>query len=125
MNDTNPYQSPVATGFESKPATPHGTSIRKEAWRGAKFGAKVTALVLGVVAAVGWLIVAGLTAFHWLSDGVSPLAQDGALLELGKAIGGTIFAIALTSLYGAIAGAMIMGVAALVRKSRATTTDQS
>jgi hypothetical protein len=133
VNATNPYESPSAEAYESPSAgerrtkvkTPHGTSIRKEAWRGAKFGAKVMAIGMGVLTGITWLFMFGVVVVGWLSTGVSPLAQLGGAVELMKVVSASVFVVALTSFYAAIAGAFVMATAAFFRKFRGTVLDQT
>ena len=124
-NTTNPYESPSTESHHprTKKTQPHGTSIRKEAWRGAKFGAKITAIGLGALTGVIWLFVSALSVFRWWSTDVSPLVQCGGVLELLKQIGGSIVGIALAAFYAAIIGAIVMAIAAALRKFRATASD--
>jgi hypothetical protein len=125
VNATNPYESPSAEERENKGKTPHGTSIRKEAWRGAKFGARITAIGMGVLMGIAWLFMFGHVVFRWSSTGVSPLVQCGGAVELMKQLAGSVFAVALTSFYAAIVGAFVMAIAAFFGKLRGTASDQT
>jgi hypothetical protein len=125
VKSTNPYDSPSAEECQTKGKTPHGTSVRKEAWRGAKFGAKITAIGIGSLMGIAWLFMFGLVVFRWFSTGVPPLVQCGGAVELMKQLAGSVFAVALTSFYAAIAGAFVMAIAAFFRKLRGTVSDQT
>jgi hypothetical protein len=117
-NTTNPYKSPLAASAEgqSKGSRPHSTSVRKEAWRGAKFGALLMATAMGCVAGVVILVLLGVAIFRWTSTGVSPLVQAGGV---GIILNGLMLFIAKTiafSFFGAIIGALVMGIVAFFRK---------
>ncbi len=107
----NPYEAPQTEPVKLAAAktAPHGTSIRREAWRGAKFGARVTAVIFGVLYAIAW--------FHLLSLYISGV-QSGELLELLAEAFFCILSVLLLSLYGGIVGAIVMSLAAIVRRLR-------
>jgi len=121
VNVANPYQAPRAAPVENEEALLHGISVRKETWRGAKFGAKWTALVLGTMVVVLWLAgLVFLAVFLTQQDSSFRANLAGRwpqiALEALWAVGRSIVVVALVSIYGAIAGAFVMGLGALVRK---------
>jgi hypothetical protein len=106
MNDLNPYESPQhIEDIASKTSVPHTTSIRAEAWRGAKFGAKLTGIFFAVLMIVIWIIMISM----W-----DQTARDRPGLILMVLY--SILEIIAGSIGGAIIGAAIMTIAALIRK---------
>ena len=113
----NPYQSTIASTPESTPSIPHTSSIRAEAWRGAKFGEKITAYVTSAI-----VILFGTVIFFVAVNAI--IQTNGAILERVswletiKGIGGAFFSILLMSFYGGIAGSILMALASVIRKNR-------
>lgn len=106
--DENPYKPTSATISESAKVALHTTSIRNEAWRGFKFGARIGGTVMGlIVALLGLLIMTTDTVFNRIS-----------YLEIAERIGVLVFASFVTSMICGIAGGSIMMLAAIVRKLR-------
>ena len=113
----NPYQPTITSTPNSTPSIPHTASIRSEAWRGAKFGAKITAYITSAIA-----IIVGLGLFFVAVNAI--IQTNGAILERVswletiKGIGGAFFSILLMSFYGGIAGSILMALASVIRKNR-------
>lgn len=106
MNDTNPYEPPQhIEDIASKNAVPHTTSIRAEAWRGAKFGAKVTGTFFALLMIVIWIMMISMWD-QTASDrpGVSLMILYSFLEIIAGCLG------------GGIVGAAVMGVVALMKK---------
>jgi hypothetical protein len=76
------------------------------------------ATTLGALACILWLFMLGMRVYVWLSTGRSPLAHVGGIWELLKQLGLTVAVIALTTFYASVAGALVMAIAALIRKFR-------
>jgi hypothetical protein len=106
----NPYQPPRASD-DRPPPRPHGRAIRSETWRGAKFGAVLAGGIMAAIVLVGAAI---LLCVGWAEGRlfVKPISP----YLVGRFVGGMTAAILLTAFYGAVCGAVIMGVAAAVRK---------
>lgn len=116
--DGNPY-SPVSIADvdRQQPVVEHTMSIRTEAWRGAKFGAKVTGIIMSMIA--GTLLLAFVcVAIYMMVVSNGRFAEKLTLWEVVRSLAGGLFAIALMSFYGGVAGAMVMSLAAVFRKGR-------
>ena len=116
---TNPYDPPSLAAPLPKEVVPHGTSVGREARRGAIFGAKVTAIPFVVLTAIQWLVLLG----RWVTGQsvehlLPPLQHGSTILGLAASIASGLFGIALAMGYGAVVGAFVMAVAASVRKLR-------
>lgn len=115
--EVNPYQSASSHTLESKTVVPHSTSVRGEAWRGFKFGARITGIVMSVIVGVMGLVTLGVAiCLAVVTKG--EILNAVSFFQIAKGIGGSIFAILLMSFYGGIAGGIIMTIAALIRKPR-------
>ena len=93
-----------------------GHAIRAGAWRGAKFGGKWMAATLTVISLVVWAGMIGFIVYRWLWDGMAlsrlVTAGTGGPYKLLQMLGSTVGAIVVGTVWGAILGALIMGVAA-------------
>ena len=123
MDQSNPYQSPLSPGPAEgepghNPLTPKLASIRGEFWRGAKFGARICAAMLGVIAVIVWAVFVAVVLVRSWQLGLDPLSVVGGWQRVAQGIGLTLGAILLTSFYAAIAGSLIMGVAAVLARFR-------
>jgi hypothetical protein len=120
--EVNPYQPTSSPLVESKTAVPHTASIRAEAWRGFKFGARITGIVMSVIVVLVGLGMLGLTIY-------AVVVSNGAFLnyinylQIARSIGGSVFVVLLMSFHGGVAGAIIMSLAAIIRKRRCLNTD--
>ena len=85
----NPYQPTASSSVESKPPIPHTASIRGEAWRGFKFGAKITAFALSTIVARFGLGMVGMLMYAMIETNGSILSKI-EILEVLKGIGGAI-----------------------------------
>jgi hypothetical protein len=114
----NPYTPAKAVQpDEGRQSKPHSLSIRTEAWRGAKFGARITAIAVGSI--VGLLYIAGFCMLIYLTIVTEGrVLQRMTLFETVKGLGGGIFGVLLASFYGGVAGAVIMTLATLVRRRK-------
>ena len=115
--DENPYE-PIASSDSAKDtAVQHGVSVRSEAWRGFKFGARITGIVMSLIAAligIGMVCIAIVAIIQTNGE----LLRTANYLEIAKGIGGSVFAVILMSFYGGVAGSFIMAIAAVLRKQR-------
>jgi hypothetical protein len=121
VQETNPYQPSGSVSAPSNSVNPHGTSLRREAWRGAKFGAKWTAIGMSVVAVVSGIAAFGIIGYTVLQTDKS-LLQAFHWLDVAKMLGGMAMMIAQSSFYGGVIGAIVMTSAAVVRKLHYLTT---
>lgn len=106
MFDSNPY-SPPQHGTETT-AVAHRLSLRAETWRGFKFGLKVTAIAM-TLSMIG--IAAGIFAAMTNGGGARFVEWRTVLWSLV----GAFAAVAMMSLCGGFAGAIVMGIAGVVR----------
>lgn len=60
---------------------------------------------------VGMLVFGTIVSNGEILRSISPL-------EIAEGIGGSIFAVVLTSFYGGVAGAIVMAIASVIRKTR-------
>jgi len=117
--EENPYQSTTSSSSfpESKTIIPHTASVRSEAWRGFKFGAKISA---GAMLTIIGMLGVGLVGISVCTTEVN----NGSLLEklsyfgIAILIGQSIFPVLIMSFFGGIAGGLVMSLAAIVRKLR-------
>ncbi len=120
MTDTNPY-SPPDSDTNTSTAIQHTSSLRAESWRGFKLGTKLTAIVMTAILIALAVFVIGMFVYACaVTNGDS--ARSVEWLAVLRVVGGTIVASAMTSLYGGITGAVVMGTAAVVRKFRRPKT---
>jgi hypothetical protein len=115
--EENPYQSTSSHTAELQTVVPHSTSVRGEAWRGFKFGARITGIVMFAIVAVMGLVTLGV-AIYLAVVTKGEILNAVSYFQIAKGIGGSIFAVLLMSFYGGIAGGIIMTIAALIRKRR-------
>ena len=115
---TNPYAPAKAVIPDlGRHSMPHSLSIRIEAWRGAKFGARITAIVVGSI--VGLLYIAGFCMLIYMTVVTEGrVLQRMTLLETVTGLAGGIFGVLLASFYGGVAGAVIMTLATVVRRRK-------
>lgn len=118
MNDQeNPYQPTAISNEIAKPPVPHSSSIRFEAWRGFKFGARITSAITSAIAAViGVLMLVGFIYGAIITKG--EILSLNSLIEVALGIGMSLLGVLLMSFYGGVAGSIIMTLAAIVRKRR-------
>ncbi|GAB5512545.1 hypothetical protein [Rhodopirellula baltica] len=116
MTETNPYE-PTIVETEPQSANPHSASVRTEAWRGFKLGARLTGIavtslmVLIALFAVGMFVYMTVTTSGDFLNAVS-------WIEVFKFIGGSFATILMMSVYGGTTGAIVMALAAVIRKLR-------
>ncbi|WP_164101863.1 hypothetical protein [Candidatus Laterigemmans baculatus] len=118
MAQINPYEPGAAPSPDRKSGSgsrQHSASVTTEAWRGAKFGAKLSAWIFGGIGVLVALAMLGIFAYGVaVSNGKALASID--FFEVDKGIGRAIFGIALMSFYGGVTGAIVMAIAAMVRK---------
>lgn len=118
----NPFEPTISSIADVKEPVPHTASVRAEAWRGFKFGARITGVVMSVIHGVGGLgLIAEMVNVIAVMEGNIPRA----LIELGIGIGiiALIASLLFYTLVGGIAGCMIMMAAAMIRKRRTRNTN--
>jgi hypothetical protein len=119
MISENPYASPYAALTEPILKTQLIQFIsRKQAIvaglkKGAKFGGKLMGIISLAFAILGWLFFVLMFLYAWLWKGVDfgYLLEKIELIELLKKIGETLFLILYLSFIGALAGAVVTGIA--------------
>jgi len=121
----NPYASPTISDDSPENKNPHGALIAEEAWRGAKFGGKATAVIVGLIAAVGLMISIGSLVVRCLSADAVYFPEPILFFLVGilSQIVGSLVGVAICSFFGALVGAAVMAVAAFVRKILRSSTD--
>ena len=122
----NSYASPASADDPPKENNnPHGASITEEAWRGAKFGGKVTAIIVGLIVVVGW-VISIVTLSAQFGSGEVLFTPELIVFLLFTTLGqvvASLVAVALCSLFGAAVGAAVMAIAAFVRKILRSAAD--
>jgi len=113
MSETNPY-APPDSAVNAPAVVPHSTSIITEAWRGAKYGAKMTAIGTAVFSSVFFLFIVGLLI--WSNFVTTDPSLRVPPIEGVKAIGGLVLMVPISSFMGGVIGAIIMALTAGVRK---------
>jgi len=117
MTDSNPYESPqVAEDTpQISPEIKYDSAwlaFRAGAWRGAKWGTVIMGSFMGLL----WLVTTIVTVVVWCVDGIGlsdgPLSLWGVLSMIPSIL-------ILTTLYGALPGALLMGILTVLRHSRA------
>lgn len=110
MFDANPYEAPQhIEKISAKSVTPHTTSIRAEAWRGAKFGAKWTGIAFLILGAVGFILDGSIliASFRQIPDAGWQIAKLVLLFPIQ---------IGIIACGGGAVGTFVMGSTAAIRK---------
>lgn len=115
--EQNPYEPSVNPLVAIKPRIPHSGSVRSEAWRGFKFGAKITACLMSLILAFALLAILAEHIYLAVRTNGGSL-HDIDVVETLKVIGSGVVMVLIKSIYGGAAGSAIMAMAAAVRKSR-------
>ena len=111
MNTTTPEKSPSADDPPSEEIQSHTTSIRQEAWRGAKYGAKVCTVIYICIMSF---------AIYLASTKGEPVVEFPDDLFGKIKMAGVLFAqfLYFTWGFGAVPGAIVMALATWFRKRR-------
>jgi hypothetical protein len=122
MPDLNPYEPPQTVDPlpEAMPKLilPHTTSVRDEAWRGAKFGARIISISFGPL-----MIVFLFLEFYFQSKNYSLNGQP-RFTEIIKLVASGFGGLAILIVLSAVAGAAVMGCIAWLRKMKAARKDK-
>jgi hypothetical protein len=89
------------------------SSIRSEAWRGARFGAKIGTIIMVVLFVLAVVLAVAFATRDFVRTGRSPFANPRFAKDCLKAIGESIVSVAFGSILGAPIGASLYTVAAL------------
>jgi hypothetical protein len=119
MSDSNPYEAPQnIEEVLPKNVTPHTTSVRAEAWRGAKFGAKWTGIAFLILGAVGFILEGSILI-------ASSRQTSDAGWQIAKLVLLFPIEIGIIACGGGVIGAFVMGSVAAIRKLFNRSSKQS
>ena len=91
--------------------------MRTEAWRGFKLGSRLTGIAMTALMALIAVFAVGMFAYMTVTTN-GDFLNIVPWLEVLKFVGGSTVMIVLMSVFGGIAGALVMALAAVFRKLR-------
>ena len=115
MVDSNPYTPLPSSASTLSSDVPHSLSVRSEAWRGVKFGTRITSIIMVPLAALFSTLAIALLVYAKATD--SAAFRNLSTFEVARAVGGSWAGAVLSIVYGGIIGGVVMALLAGIRKT--------